>query len=222
MTRRHRMLSVALLASTLLLSGAATPANAWGSDDKVLLTDVQTLTLYKGKLTAGRRSPPVQQLMCVGGDACDYFEPPVMQCKNMGHDGREVQWRCESEMEDYYRLGTTTVTCEGYKNRNDKYILRGSCGVEYTLHLTDKGRDAIARRHHGGGQHYDQYQRYPNQHKRKHKQKYSKNESDDTLEVDQDLRDLDACLEHLAVQVVVIVIGKPFWPESPSISRDAQ
>lgn len=109
--------------------------------DSVPLTSIKTLTLYKDKLTRGRRSAPVQQLSCVSGDACERFKPQVMQCYNQGvdHSG-EVQWKCHAEMEDLYRLGTTTVSCEGYLSSEDTNILSGSCGVEYTLHLTEKGK----------------------------------------------------------------------------------
>lgn len=46
--------------------------------DSVRLSDIQVLTLYHGKMTAGRRSSPVQQLKCVGGTAgCKAFTPKV-------------------------------------------------------------------------------------------------------------------------------------------------
>lgn len=31
------------------------------------------------------------------------------------------------------RFGATTVTCEGFAYRDDPYVLKGSCGLEYTL-----------------------------------------------------------------------------------------
>jgi len=49
-------------------------------------------------------------------------------------------------MEDLYRLGRTTVSCEGYHRAGDPLVLQGSCGVEYTLHLTEKGKDRYLRR----------------------------------------------------------------------------
>ncbi len=33
-----------------------------------------------------------------------------------------------------YRLGSTTVSCEGYDHPDDPYVLAGSCAVEYTMH----------------------------------------------------------------------------------------
>ena len=61
---------VKMLASWLLLLGplALIPYGVegkWGSNDpgKVLLRDVQVLTLKNGKMTTGRRSSPVPQLV---------------------------------------------------------------------------------------------------------------------------------------------------------------
>lgn len=43
-------------------------------------------------------------------------------------------------MDNWYRFGKVEVSCEGYNNPDDPYILRGSCGLEYTLELTAEGR----------------------------------------------------------------------------------
>lgn len=48
-------------------------------------------------------------------------------------------------MDNGYRFGRLDVTCEGYNHPSDPYILKGSCGLEYTLELTEEGR----RRSHG-------------------------------------------------------------------------
>lgn len=67
--------------------------------DAVLLRDVQSLTLYRGRSTTARRSRPVPQLRCVGGSAgCHAFVPEVVQCHNRGWDGVDVQVRCEFVM----------------------------------------------------------------------------------------------------------------------------
>jgi len=34
------------------------------------------------------------------------------------------------------RFGSVVVICEGYNYPDDPYILAGSCGMEYTLELT--------------------------------------------------------------------------------------
>ena len=38
-------------------------------------------------------------------------------------------------------LGSVNVICEGYDYPDDPYILAGSCGLEYTLELTQAGRE---------------------------------------------------------------------------------
>jgi len=113
--------------------------------DRVLLENVKALTLRSGEWTSGRRSSGVPQLKCVGGTARDHseYQPSVVQCTNVGSDGSgDIQWKCESQLDSSVRLGTTTVTCEGYSHPDDPYILKGSCGLEYTLDLTSQYHSA--------------------------------------------------------------------------------
>ena len=89
--RLHKM-----ILGILLVCMAVGTCAAWGggfSNDpgKVRLQDVQVLTLKDGKMTTGKRSSPVSQLNCVGGSAKGAFRPQVVQCKNMGWDGQDVQ-----------------------------------------------------------------------------------------------------------------------------------
>lgn len=138
---------IRLLAITGLLVAAGTPTTAANTAaarsgvDSVRLSDVQTLTLYTGQSTAGRRSAPVAQIECVGGTAKGRYNPPTIQCKNMGTDGTDIQWECKADLDNAYRFGETTVTCEGYSFPDDPFVLAGSCGVEYTLELTQEGRE---------------------------------------------------------------------------------
>lgn len=135
-----------LLTFGFLLALTLDAAHGWGSNpDRVLLSDVKTITLERGKMTNGRRSSPVPQLTCVGGSAgCHTFQPAVVQCLNQGSDGYDAQWECKSDMDVEYRFGKIQVSCEGYDSPQDPYVLRGSCGLEYEIDLTDAGR-------HGGG-----------------------------------------------------------------------
>lgn len=43
-------------------------------------------------------------------------------------------------MDNSYRFGRIEVSCEGYSHPDDAYILKGSCGLEYTLELTKEGQ----------------------------------------------------------------------------------
>ena len=91
--------------------------------EKTLLRDLFSLSLTVHLL-------PSMQLECVGGSAgCHSYRPRVVQCRNVGFDGYDVQWQCTADMDAAYRFGRVEVSCEGYDNPDDPYILRGSCGV---------------------------------------------------------------------------------------------
>ncbi|KAL7771816.1 hypothetical protein CFE70_001766 [Pyrenophora teres f. teres 0-1] len=128
---------------------AASGADALRSD-KVKLSNIQSLTLRKGLQTSARRVDPIPQLKCVGGSARGLYEPEVMRCKNSGsdYDENSIQWTCTASLPEEFKLGSTDVICEGYDYPEDPYILKGSCGVEYRLILTDRGREKYGK---GGG-----------------------------------------------------------------------
>jgi len=125
----------------------------WGQKyEKIRLRDVQVLTLKAGEMTTGRRSSPVPQLSCVGGNGAGQgWEPNVVQCYNRGWDGRDVQWECKADMEGTVRFGRVEVICEGYDYADDDFILAGSCGLEYTLELTKEGKQQNSYSNSQGG-----------------------------------------------------------------------
>lgn len=140
MREKYKMLL--WLAFTLMVLGPMGVQAAWGTGgDSILLKDIEVLTLYNGKMTTGGRSSPVPQLECVkGGTApCDSFRPRVVQCYNRGFDGVDVQWECKTDMDNAFRFGDVEVSCEGYSHRDDPYVLRGSCGLRYSIDYTKEG-----------------------------------------------------------------------------------
>ncbi|OAL51179.1 DUF1183-domain-containing protein [Pyrenochaeta sp. DS3sAY3a] len=120
---------------------AACGVEALRSGSKVKLSNVQSLTLRKDARTSHRRVNAIPQLKCIGGSASGLYDVDVMRCKNSGSDYDEdsVQWTCTASLPEEFKLGSTDVICEGYEYPEDPYILKGSCGVEYRLILTDKG-----------------------------------------------------------------------------------
>ncbi|KAK3990239.1 transmembrane protein [Cladorrhinum sp. PSN332] len=115
--------------------------------DAILLSDVQSLTLHPGSMTTGRRTSPVPQLKCVPPNSpiCrlpDTSDIRTMRCRNAGssYTSQDIQWSCTASLPSTLKLDTTNVICEGYDSPDDVYVLRGSCGVEYTLSLTEEGR----------------------------------------------------------------------------------
>ena len=122
---------------TLLLCIAALfyVTQCYQRDDRasvIPLKDIQTLTLYRDRLTTGKRGSPVPQLNRIGGNAKSHTID-VIQCYNQGFDGKSYQWKCDAMLDRSLKLGRIEVSCEGYDHSNDPYVLVGSCGLEYTL-----------------------------------------------------------------------------------------
>lgn len=94
--------------------------------------------------------PAVPQLTCLsnGGSVCDLYTIDVLRCKNQGsdYDKESVQWTCTANLPAEFKLGSTDVICEGYESSNDRWVLKGSCGVEYRLLLTEAGEEKFGRR----------------------------------------------------------------------------
>ena len=129
----------------LLLTTLFTFTHCWGQEThkKIQLKDVKVLTLHQGQMTKGRRVNPVPQLNCIGGDAKFHskLHPRVVQCTNQGWDGQDYQWECKADMSDNVRFGVIQVSCEGYDNPDDEYVLAGSCGLNYNLEFTEAGKN---------------------------------------------------------------------------------
>jgi hypothetical protein len=71
--------SVALFAFLVALAAADRNQQA---PKKVRLRDLSAITLHADRQTSARRSSPIPQLECVGGDACHDFQPKVVRVSN--------------------------------------------------------------------------------------------------------------------------------------------
>ncbi|KAL2855459.1 hypothetical protein BJY01DRAFT_204179 [Aspergillus pseudoustus] len=115
----------------------------------ILLSQVQSLTLRGGRLTSSRRVSPIPQLKCVGPSKriCNMYEIESMRCTNegYGYDEEDVQWTCTASLPGEFKLGSTEVVCEGYRDADDPWVLKGSCGVEYRMLLTELGERKFGR-----------------------------------------------------------------------------
>ncbi|EEH50175.1 uncharacterized protein PADG_06254 [Paracoccidioides brasiliensis Pb18] len=148
MTRTHPTLLSFLLFPLILLlalpqTHAYNPAKAPNSRDAVRLSSIKSLTLYANRKTTHRRLPAIQQLTCIGPSKkiCALYTPDVMRCTNQGHgyDENDIQWTCTAQLPPEFKLGSTDVIYEGYRDAKDPWVLRGSGGVEYQLLLTERG-----------------------------------------------------------------------------------
>ncbi|KAI1955767.1 hypothetical protein LOZ58_006648 [Ophidiomyces ophidiicola] len=151
----HLASSFALLLLPLLSHPvAAYNSNKSPSRNAVLLSNIQTLTLYSNRKTSHRRVSAIPQLTCVGPSKriCSLYTPDVMRCTNQGfdYDENDVQWTCTAELPPEFKLGSTEVVCEGYRDANDPWVLKGSCGVEYRMLLTEEGERKFGYLNTGG------------------------------------------------------------------------
>ncbi|KAI1393923.1 uncharacterized protein F4822DRAFT_424387 [Hypoxylon trugodes] len=138
-----------LLSLTHLTTATSKPKNA------ILLSDVQSLTLRGNNAqTTHRRAAAIPQLRCISSPAiCRLHELDIMRCTNQGsgYDSEDIQWSCAASLPPELKLGSTDVACEGYSGPNDPYILKGSCGAEYRLILTEEGEKRFPDLAKGGG-----------------------------------------------------------------------
>ncbi|EFY98726.1 DUF1183 domain protein [Metarhizium robertsii] len=122
-----------------ILAAAARPKNA------ILLSQVQSLTLRgNGAKTTNRRVSAIPQLKCTSSrELCSLYSIDTMRCTNQGssYGGEDIEWSCTATLPEELKLGSTDVICEGYASADDPYVLKGSCGVEYSLLLTSKGQE---------------------------------------------------------------------------------
>lgn len=114
----------------IVLLGTDLSAQAYESQR---LIDISNLVFRNDAMTTGRRNPPIPQMSCIGTSCDPAYMPQTMMCYNTGHDGIDVNWRCEGQLNPQYKLGTTEVNCEGFNHPDDPFILAGSCAVEYQL-----------------------------------------------------------------------------------------
>ena len=126
----------------LLLFLTLLPPTTALTRDAIHPSQIRSLTLRSPSTTTSRRLPPIPQLRCVSpAPICALHTVDVMRCTNQGaaYSPSDIQWSCRAELPPELRLGSTEVLCEGYSGPEDEYVLKGSCGVEYRLVLTEEG-----------------------------------------------------------------------------------
>ncbi|KAM0820527.1 hypothetical protein AB5N19_06346 [Seiridium cardinale] len=146
---------LSILTTLLALSSLASPSLAAAKpQNAILLSEVQSLTLRAGAKTAHRRTSAAPQLKCISKpNICKLHEVDLMRCTNQGsgYSTEDIQWSCTAALPSTLKLGSTDVICEGYMGPDDDYVLKGSCGVEYRLVLTEEGERKHPALANGGG-----------------------------------------------------------------------
>lgn len=131
----------------LLRFASSTSSTTNSKLTQVSLRDVPSITLYGDQTTLG--NSPIAQLECTGGSAQGLYQVQNMTCVNIAGKGEfgtdELNWRCSATLPEEFKLGSTDVSCEAWrdpqsgKKLGGDQIVNGSCGVRYILMLTDAG-----------------------------------------------------------------------------------
>lgn len=90
---------------------------------RVPLRSVESLVFEAGKMTAGRRTAPVPQM--VQTNRRDIGVRSIY-CRNVGWDGQNVNWECRLPDDVPARLGAFAIECEGYDYAGDPNTSRAA------------------------------------------------------------------------------------------------
>ncbi|CAF0894157.1 unnamed protein product [Brachionus calyciflorus] len=113
-----------------------------GENNKIKLSQLKSIKLYKNNYTTSKRLEANLQLQCKSSSfMCRAYGPNVVECTNIAYLENNVRWDCSAELDKRVRFANLKVTCEGYDTANDDYILAGSCGLEYNLELVNFSHD---------------------------------------------------------------------------------
>jgi hypothetical protein len=138
------------LLSFLSASSAIQSTNETYPAGRVLFSAITILTLRPSELTTNRRVPPVPQAVCAyPHDVCNTLSAniSVVRCHKDAStiDPECIQWFCTAPELDPQLVGIASVSidCEGYGVDGDAWVLRGSCGVRFSLIPTKDGREKL-------------------------------------------------------------------------------
>ena len=98
---------------------------------RVLLEDVPYLSFSKNKMTLGNRLPSIPQMKCL--NKYDISKINKITCNNLGVENNNINWECNTDIDEKYKLDKVEILCEGYESPEDPYIFKGSCSIQYII-----------------------------------------------------------------------------------------
>ncbi|GKT35135.1 Store-operated calcium entry-associated regulatory factor like protein [Aduncisulcus paluster] len=100
----------------------------------VHISEIKSLVLHQGEFTTSRKGQYYPQVVVSGGSARnESHHVKTIMCKNIGYDGRTVNWECKTTLPNSLDIGQYQVVCEGWNGPGDDYVVPGSCNVEIEL-----------------------------------------------------------------------------------------
>jgi hypothetical protein len=112
---------------------------------RVYQLDIRTLFFKSEQPTNSRRVDPVPQTLCVKGCRLVDKLPDGIRCNNTGLIGKQgIRWKCGTNgLPTNVIFEPLGVSCEGYENHFDSYILNNSCQIRYRLKKSSATKSPI-------------------------------------------------------------------------------
>ena len=102
---------------------------------RIYQQDIREIFFKSGEATNSRRVHSVPQAVCVKGCRLTDKLPDGIQCNNTGLISKHgIRWKCWThDLPTNVMFEPLGVSCEGYENHFDSYILNNSCQIRYRL-----------------------------------------------------------------------------------------
>lgn len=105
----------------------------YSPSNRVYPQHIRTLHFLKDSMTTRKRSEPVPQFECIGGNSqYKISEIESIRCMNKGWR-HYIDWKCEDKLHENLEISNVNMICEGYDNDDDEYILFNSCQLQFNL-----------------------------------------------------------------------------------------
>uniref|UniRef100_A0AC35U644 Store-operated calcium entry-associated regulatory factor n=1 Tax=Rhabditophanes sp. KR3021 TaxID=114890 RepID=A0AC35U644_9BILA len=97
------------------------------------MKNIKVLKFNEFLQTESRRTKPRPQMARVDGTADKSITLNNIQCIPVEYTVLGPKWKCTTTSDHKVKLSNFIVSCEGWANAEDEYILEGSCGIKYHL-----------------------------------------------------------------------------------------
>jgi hypothetical protein len=113
---------------------------AYFDTERVLLAQIDKLYFHTGTMTNAQRGPPIPQITCWDTNGLCWDKPLQITCSNLGIGKSGIEWDCVGSNwhDNTWALKNVAISCEGYQDKDDPYVLEGSCGVSFYVDKTNK------------------------------------------------------------------------------------
>ena len=110
-------------------------ANAF-IDNKIAVSNLDTLIFYKNKYTKHRGENAIPQLNYIQHKKNVKYNVSIIECNvinRLNNTLSGIMWSCKSDISKYCDLHNYNIVCDEYNNESISYIIENSCRINYKL-----------------------------------------------------------------------------------------